>query len=333
MNKGIIMKLLLLLFVFDAGAQQDVQFSQYVFNGYAVNPAYAGYKGNTNLTAIYRHQWAAFPGAPQSATVAVDWLARDPDEKLGIGAQINWEQLGPQKSISLRGSYALRMKLNASGTQRLCLGIAVSATQYTIDGTVLSYIDPNDPVIPSAKVNAIVPDADFGAYYYTPTFYAGVSFLDLFSLNQERPVYYGGIYSMARLDKVVHMYVTSGFLWKVSDKVMLKPTVMIKEDFKGPASVDVNLFALLDERLWVGGAYRFGVSSPGKSGYQPGLERTAAASLMVELFANDGLRIGYAYDFTTSGLSTYQSGTHEISIGISLNKTGKTERVTNTKYF
>lgn len=314
-------------------AQQDIQFSQYIFNGLSVNPAYAGYKGDVYLNTMYRHQWAGFPGAPQTAFISVDGLTGVRDEKMGLGGQLTWDRLGPQESIALYGSYAYRIPVDRSGTKRLCLGIGVGVTQYSLDGTALTYVDPNDPGIPASRVSTWVPDANFGLYYYTPSFYIGISALDLFSLNQSRDIYYSGGYSFVTLRKSPHLYFTMGTMIKFSENVQLKPSFMIKEDFKGPTSIDLNALLLLANRIWVGGSWRFGSSTSSKSGYQPGLESNAAASLMMEYFATDNLRIGYSYDFTTNGLASYQNGTHELSVGIVLPSKTKKERLISPRYF
>lgn len=315
-----------------ACAQQGLQFSQYVFNGLSINPAYAGYQGVANFNTMYRQQWVNFPGAPVSCFVSIDGLTGVKEEKMALGAQIIYEKLGPQQSIALKGAYVYRIPLNTDGSKRLCLGINATLTQYSLDGTALVYADPNDPVLPASKVNTLVPDADFGALYYTSRFYAGVSFMELFSLNQQRAFYYTPGYSYASIRKSPHIYLTSGILIPVSQQVKLRPSFLVKSDFNGPTSIDLNLFALLAERLWVGGAYRWGIWSSSKSGYEPGLDKTTAASLMVNLYATEHLRFGYAYDFTTSGLADYQNGTHEISIGILLGKQLKDKQAAQ-KYF
>lgn len=328
-----VLVLLAAIYCLPLAAQQGIQFSQYVFNGLSVNPAYAGYKGDLYMNTTYRHQWVGFPGSPQTAFISLDGLTRVREEKMGIGGMITWDRLGPQESISLYGSYAYRIPLESSGTKRLCLGIGVGLTQYSLDGTALVYVDPNDPQLPVSRVSTFVPDANFGVYYYTPVFYAGVSALDLFSLNQQRDIYYSGGFTYTTLRKSPHLYFTMGGLLDLSTNVKLKPSLMIKEDFKGPTSIDINALFLLAEKIWVGGSYRFGAGFPRKSGYQPGLETKAAASLIVEYFATDKLRIGYAYDFATNGLTGYQDGTHELSIGILFPNRSKKERLENPRYF
>src|ERR1700722_2433003 len=125
------MKNRLLLFMLALGliqgtyAQQDIQFSQYVFDGLTLNPAYAGYKGDPYLNTTFRDQWTGFTGAPKTAMVSFDGLAPVPDEKMGLGIQMLYDQLGPQTNYSLTGSYSYRILLNndENDPHRLCLGI------------------------------------------------------------------------------------------------------------------------------------------------------------------------------------------------------------------
>ncbi len=316
-------------------AQQDVQFSQYVFNGLTVNPAYAGYKEDTYLSAIYRNQWTGFPGAPQTGGVSLDGLPGwGKNGSVGLGGQILWDKLGPQQSLSLFGSYSYRIPLDEDGERRLCLGIGFGVTQYSIDGGMLVPTDNNDLSIPTGKVSNYKPDARFGIYYFSPKFYLGASALDLFSNNLFNNVAVSASNTKyLTIRKTRHFYLTSGFLVNLSDNVKLKPSFMMKEDFKGPTNFDFNLFMLLGERLWIGGSYRTAVKLWNKNNLQPDLQQTDAASAIVEFYITDRLRAGYSYDFTTSGLAGQQSGTHEISIGLVLPDRRSKERVIGPRYF
>jgi type IX secretion system PorP/SprF family membrane protein len=333
LSKKIAVLALMILLLPKAKAQQDVQFSQYVFSGLSVNPAYAGYKGDLYLNTIYRQQWSGFPGAPQTGGVSLDGLTHARDERMGVGGQVMWDKLGPQEAVSIYGNYAYRIPLDDEGTRRLCLGIAFGATQYSIDGTKIQYIDGNDPNIPTGKVSTLVPDARFGVYYYTPKFYAGASLLDMFSLNMERRLYFSGNHQFTTFKKTAHLYLTAGWLLDISDNVKLKPSVMVKEDFKAPTNTDINIFLLLANRLWIGGSYRTGVKLWKKEAVQPGLELKNAGSAILEFYATERLRLGYSYDFATNGLAGYQGGTHEISIGLTFPDKRSRERVIGPRYF
>ncbi len=333
MNKRILLLGILLMLISVGYAQQNIQFSQYVFNGLTVNPAYAGYKENLYFNATYRQQWVGYPGAPQTGGVSLDGLTGDRYKRMGLGAQVTWDKLGPQQTLNAYGYYAYRIQLDAADTRRLCLGIGVGINQYSIDGGALIYVDPNDPDVPAVRVNSISPDARFGIYYYTPKFYLGASVMDLFAINGANKTYSSNGVLFSSIKKTPHLYLTSGVLLDVSDNFKLKPSLMLKEDFNGPTSVDINLFMLLGERLWIGGSYRSAVKIWSKENLQPGLEQKGAASALMELYMTANLRLGYSYDFTTSGISTYQSGTHEISLGILFPNKRDQERIRSPRYF
>lgn len=312
-------------------AQQNIQFSQYIFNGLSVNPAYAGYKEDLYVNAIYRHQWAGFPGAPRTGGISLDGVTPASDKKVGLGLQMLFDKSGPQDALSLYGSYSYRIPLDDEDTRRLCLGIGAGVTQYSIDGTALQYIDNEDAAIPLGKKSVWVPDARFGIYYYTPRFYAGASVMDLFSLYTDASRYNwkGNNYSTIR--KTQHLYITTGAMFPLGENLQLKPSILIKEDFKGPTNVDINAFLLIGEKLWVGASYRTGVGIWRKTNLQKDLSELDAASVMVEFYATEKLRIGYAYDLTVTKMAGYQGGSHEISLGFLI--PSKNYTVKNPRYF
>lgn len=314
-----------------ARAQQNIQFSQYVFNMLSVNPAYAGYKEDLYLNSIYRHQWVNFPGSPRTAGISLDGALNSREGRVGLALQAMYDKLGPQDASSLYGMYSYRIPLDEEGTRRLCFGIGVGVSQYAIDGTALIYNDQGDPAIPATRVSSFVPDARFGIYYYTPRFFAGASVMDLFSLYTDNTRYYWRDYTYKVIRKTQHLYLTAGTLVNLSENLKLKPTILIKEDFKGPTNMDLNAFLLIAERLWVGASYRTGVKVWEKPALHDNLEQLDAASAIVEFYAAPNLRIGYAYDLTISKLSSAQSGSHEISVGFTF--AGKKHRITSPRYF
>ncbi len=324
--------LLVLLLPRQTEAQQNLQFSQYVFNMLSVNPAYAGYKEDLYANAIYRKQWVDFPGGPQTGGVSVDGaLTSSRDARVGLGMQIMYDKLGPQDATSIYGMYSYRIPLNEDGDKRLCLGIGAGVTQYAIDGSALVYNDDNDPSIPMGRASTWIPDARFGIYYYTPSWYVGASMMDLFSLYTDASRYYWKGYQYKTIRKTQHMYVNAGFMLNLSDNFKLKPSVLWKEDFKGPSNFDFTALLLIADRLWVGGSYRTGIKIWSKAALSPDLEQLDAASFMAQFNVTQQLRIGYAYDLMINKLASYQSGSHELSIGYLFN--GKRTRVTSPRYF
>lgn len=297
----------LLLVYKPASAQQDAQYSQYLFNGIYINPAYAGYKENLNLHSFYRSQWTGIKGAPKSMSLALDAIANEGN--VGLALQVASDQLGAQSNLTAYGNYAYRIRLNEDGSSRLAFGLGFGVMQLGIDGAKLNPNDP-EPDQPTGMESVILPDARAGVYYSTNNFFAGFSVDNLISqyfnvkdrafVPQPRP----------------HFYLTAGTLIPVSSEVKIKPSILLKDDAAGPTSLDLNAFVLLSERLWLGGSYRTGVKLYNKDHIQKNLSTQNSAVAAVEFFATDKLRIGYAYDFSVGALQGYSSGSHEFSIGI-----------------
>jgi type IX secretion system PorP/SprF family membrane protein len=305
-----------------AKAQQDAQYSQYMFNGIYINPAYAGYKEQLNIHSFYRNQWTGIPGAPKSMSLAIDAIANDGN--VGLALQIASDKIGAQSTVSAYGNYAYRLRLNAEGTSRLSLGLGLGVVQLGIDG---SKLNPNDveQELPTGMQSKIVPDARTGVYYADNRFYAGFSVDNL--IAQATQVQVDGFV----LQTKPHYYLTAGMLIPLSQDIQLKPSFLLKDDRAGPTSLDVNAFVLLAEKLWLGGSYRTGVKLYDKSYLQKDLSNTNSVVLAMEVFPVNNLRIGYAYDIPVGALRGYSGSTHEISIGYYFNR--KNTRMLTPRYF
>jgi len=330
MRRGSILFISLFMLTCIAQAQQEVQFSQYVFNGLSVNPAYAGYREELYLHSTYRQQWAGFQGAPQTGTVALDGVTDVYTKRVGLGGQLTWDRLGPQESISLYGSYAYRIPVG--NDNRLCLGLGLGVTQYAVDGRSRKYVDADDPALVLGKQSTLVPDARFGIYYNTYRSFIGLSVMDLFSAYTGGKLYFGNGTLYSTLRKSRHIYLSGGTVLYLSEDVKLKPSLMIKDDLSGPTNVDVNVFFLLQEKVWLGASYRAGMNIWGKAPADD-LSPSSAVSVMAEFFLGDNLRLGYSYDISTNGLSKYQRGSHELSIGILFPHNSRIDHTRCARYF
>lgn len=284
---------------FSSMAQQNIQFSQYIFNELTINPAYAGNKEDWNLNASYRQQWSGIPGAPRTGSISVDGLFRgdDNDRRVGIGLQAMMDKLGPQSAMSLYGSYAYRIPMDEEGLSRLSLGVGIGITQYKMDGSTFEYTDQNDVAIPVAAAASIAPDARFGLYYYNPNFYFGLSVMDLLSSYTNTSYSWKG-YKFETIKKAPHVYLSGGTIFAFSDNFKMKPSLMVKSDLKGPINIDFNSFLIVADKIWVGGSYR----------------TTNNISIMAALNIPK-FRLGYSYDLNMSSL-VGAGPSHEISLGI-----------------
>lgn len=309
-------------------AQQTVQFSQYVFNGLAVNPAYAGYKEDLTVNLSFRSQWVGIDGAPRTGTASIDGLTKNQNKNVGWGVIATTDRLGPQNNLSVYGNYAYRLRLDDADTKRLSFGLGAGVDQYALDGSKFNATDLYDGAVPIGNQSKLTPNLRFGIYYSTPRFYVGASALDLLSGVGTDSVTTDN-YKVIK--QVRHLYLTGGVLLPLSESLDLKPTIMLKEDFKGPTNLDLNAYLLINKTIWIGASYRTGVGLWKKSNLQQGLDKDDAISGIVEIYLSDRFRLGYSYDYTISKLSNYQQGSHEISVSLTIPR--KRERVLSPRYF
>ncbi len=315
----------LLLFAIKTKAQQTIQLSQYMFNGLALNPAYAGYKEDWTLNLSSRIQWVGINDAPQTNTISVDGLANSDNPNVGLGVMATVDKLGPESNSSIYINYAYRLRLDELDTKRLCFGIAVGAEQYSLNGSKFTATDAGDADIPSGTESKLTPDFRFGVYYYSPKVYFGASVFNLLSDAFNR------ITDDPEVIKPVRtVYLTGGAMLPLSDYVDVKPSVMVEEDFKGPTNVSLTAYLAFNRRFWIGGSYRTGISA-WNSNLVSNLNEQDAAVAIMQVYINENFRVGYAYDFTTSKLASYQNGTHEVSVSITFPR--KKQRVISPRYF
>ncbi|MBB6238299.1 type IX secretion system PorP/SprF family membrane protein [Pedobacter sp. AK013] len=291
--------------------QQDAQFSQYLFNGIYINPAYAGYKEVLNLHSFYRSQWTGITGAPKTISLAVDAIANEGN--VGLALQAVNDRLGAQQNNSVFLSYAYRIRLNEEGSSRLAFGLSGGVSQYGIDADKLS---TNDPELNfNASRNLIVPNASFGVYFANDQYFAGLSADNLIASQYNDDKF-------RNLAKPrIHAYLTAGMLVTVATGIRLKPSFLFKEDFAGPTNLDLNAFILFGESIWLGGSYRTGIKLWDKAHLQRNLSRNDSFVAAIEIFPQSNIRIGYAYDYSVGPLQGYSGGSHEISLAYYFRKT------------
>lgn len=314
-----------------SSGQQNIQLTQYIFNSLSVNPAYAGYKEEWYGQMALRKQWAGIDDAPKTGLVSVDGILDPEKKRMGIGVQLGSDRLGPQSSTSGYLNYAYRLQLNAEDTRRLSFGIGAGMTQYSIDYSKLNPIDGGDQYATQGTESKAVPDFRFGVYYYTPKVYVGASVLDLFAGGSKEALNGGAVADGVVIYKR-HLYLISGLLLDLNPQTKFRPSLLIKEDFKGPTSLDLNSMVIFRDKFWVGASYRTGVKL-WKKGFEQGqgISSTNSIAAVALLSINNTLRIGYSYDYTTSSLNSVENGSHEITMGMSLSK--KSLRVLSPRFF
>ena len=315
-------------------AQQNIQFTQYIFNSMSVNPGYTGYKEEWFGQLGLRSQWVGLDGAPQTGLLSIDGVVDPINKRHGVGLQIIADKLGPQSATSAYANYAFRLRLNDEDTQRLSFGIGAGVTQYSLDGTMLDPIEGGDQVIPTGKFSNWIPDVRFGVYYYNPKWYAGISVMDLLSGDQSNNVFRWEGTTTDNLRRKRHLYFIGGALFNLNEGLDFRPSLLVKEDFKGPTSLDVNAMFIFGKRFWLGAGWRTGVSVF-KRDYSRvtgnSLSGRNSFSAITQIYLTNQLRVGYSYDHIVSRLSNVQNGSHEITLGITFGR--KEQRVLSPRFF
>lgn len=306
-----------LLFSDQSIAQQNIQFTQYVFNSLSVNPAYAGYKEEWFAQMALRSQWLGVEGAPKTGVISIDGIVDPRDRKMGIGFQVTSDKIGPQFTTSVTGNYAYRLQLNDDDTQRLSFGIGVGVVQYNLDGQMLNTSEGGDQAIALDNESHLKPDLRLGVYYNSDYWYVGLSMLDAFSN--------GGVTNTTRspafnISRSRHAYFIAGSLINISPEMRVRPSLMIKEDFRGPTSLDLNVMTIFNDKLWLGGSFRTGFGLWKKGINDLDLGKQNSISGIVQVFVSDRFRIGYSYDYVTSKLGSNQNGSHELTMGFTFGR-------------
>lgn len=325
MKRGYIVLFLLVSFC-NSFAQQDAQYSQYIFNTIYINPAYAGFRERTNVNASYRNQWTGLDGSPKSFSFALDGLL--PNNRVGLSLLVNSDQLGAQKNLSAYGNYSYKFALNDDETTKLAFGLGVGFQQAGIDGNMLDPLDEGDNFIPTGMEKTVIPDMRVGAFFSTEKMYVGASANNLVGKHLMKKKSNGFNYPTPE----THFYLTGGFLVPLIDyELDFKPFFLLKDDIAGPTVLDVNAMFLFRQKIWIGAGYRTGVKVYNKPALVGKVRNSNGLIGMAEFFIDERLRVGYSYDHSLSSLTGYSGATHEISISWSF-KTNS-ERRANFCYF
>jgi len=286
----LVMALLLSCFWVEMQAQQDPQYTQYMYNMNIVNPAYAGSRGTLSIGLLGRTQWVGISDAPKTATLSIHAPV---GKNLAAGFSAIADSYGP---VNEQNIYAdLSYTITTSEEGRFAFGLKGGITLFDV-GLLSDIIPPQ--TVPGVDrlfqddINEIFPNFGAGVYYYTDKFYAGLSAPNL--LETKHLEKQSG--TITRASEKMHYFFTSGYVFDLSETLKLKPSFMAKAVSGAPLSLDVTANMLFNDRLELGLNYRLDDSIGG----------------LVNFGVTPDLRIGYAYDYTTSNLGNFNSGTHEM---------------------
>ena len=313
-------KLLFFLYItacFSAQAQQENQYTQFMYNKLLVNPAFAGAREVTSVSALYRQQWVGFEGAPVSQLISFDSPILG--KKLGLGLNLHHHTIGAVNDnymVNMDYSYSLvktkdvNVKLGIGGTFRYYkLDLTNPLLTTGSAGADPAQLTPNDYNYFNGNIGA-------GLYFTYKDFYVGLSVPNIYrnKLGKDNG-------NTLRAESSPHFYGMVGGLFPITDNLDLKPALMVKYNANSPFSADANISFVVKKKFTFGASYRVGQSAKGES---------IDALLFYQITEKFG--IGAAYDYGVSELAKYNKGSYEMLLRYDFNATEK-DIITNPRFF
>lgn len=300
MKKILYIGILLFFIQWKAHAQQDPQYTQYMYNMSVINPAYTTNDlGMLNFGTLYRSQWVNAVGGPNTLT----FFGHVPiSEKIETGLSLISDKIGDGavKETNLYVDFAYILKLD--DVSDVSLGLKAGITNFASDFSGFRLPELQDDPAFNENVNSSFPNIGVGAFYHRQNFYAGASIPNL--LSSKHLENRDGITSLG--SEELHIFLTAGYVYELNSSLKIKPSILTKMVKGSPLTIDASLNALINGKFEVGASYR--------------LEDSVSAMFNVSVLP--ALRIGYAYDYTLSNLSDFSAGSHEIFLLFDLDMLG-----------
>lgn len=272
-------------------AQSDVQFTHFMYNKLSYNPAYTGSKGAFDATALYRNQWDGIDGAPETMNLNAHTPFAGGRNALGLGLTV--DQIGKVRTTAAELFYAYHIPVTEKG--KLSLGLSGRIEAAKLDWRKADPLDLIDDAIPGLEEGSTTPNFGFGGYYYTPTYFVGVSVPRLL----KNSLYLDRKDNTIKAAEALTYYMTAGTVFDLKKNVQIAPSLLVTYNPNAPVDIDLNANVFFLDNFMAGLNYRHGDSLDGLVGFH---------------FAN-GLRLGMAVDFTQSELQKATNGSWEVMLG------------------
>ncbi len=315
MNKIVLTLVLVVAVTVTSEAQQESQYTMFMYNKLTINPAYAGVRGMPSLTALYRKQWIGFDGAPTSKLISLD--APIFGDRVGFGFTVSNQSIGIMNDWYANMAYSYHIKINDK-----------SAFRFGLQGSMkFQGIDFADPGVyiresgdPSVMEDETTQDyyINFGTgiYYTYENFYVGVS-VPYFIPSE---IGFNSDPSLTDIAEISpHYYAMTGAMIPLNEKIHLKPAALVKYVQNAPFDLDLNLSMVYDLRMTLGVSYRLGGSGSGES-----------IDIMA-MYQYNQIGLGLAYDYNLHELADHSNGGFEAIIRYDFVK--EREDMANPRFF
>lgn len=297
--------LLITLFASVANAQQDPQYTQYMYNTMSVNAAYAGSTGSLEALILHRSQWVGIEGAPETQSFAIH--APMSNERVGLGLSAVNDKLGPSNELFIDGNFSYTIPM--AYDKKLAFGLKAGARMLNVDWSKGRFNNPIDPILNQNISNQFKPSLGAGIYYYSDKWYFGASVP-----NFIRNDYYDDVQEAVNRDRF-HYFFIGGYVFDLSDAVKFKPAFLVKAVSGAPLSYDLSANFLIHEKFTAGASYRWDDSVSALAGFQ----------------ITPSIFLGYAFDYTVTELNKYNDGSHEIILRFQMQK--KSSQMKSPRFF
>jgi type IX secretion system PorP/SprF family membrane protein len=287
-----IIGLVLLLLSVVGYAQQDAQFTQYMYNTININPAYAGSREAMSIFVLHRTQWVGLDGAPVTNTASLNTPISN--SNVGLGVSVINDRIGPsvENNIAVDLSYTIPTSENF----KLSFGVKGTANLLDIDFNKLTYFKTETNLVNNSNIdNKFSPNVGAGIYFHSANTYFGFSIPNFIETKHFDRYAGGGSYSYIAKERI-NYYIIAGHVFDLSANTKFKPAVLSKVVQGAPLQLDLSANFMFNHKFVAGLAYRW----------------SAAMSAMVGFQASNSWYIGYGYDLETTRLAHFNSGSHEI---------------------
>ncbi len=308
--------ILLSFVLYQTHAQQDAQYTQYMYNTISVNPAYAGNRGVFSIMGLHRSQWVGLEGAPRTQTLTLNTPVGD-KERVGLGLSVVNDEIGPTSETYFSIDFSYTIPTSDEG--RLSFGIKGGGHLLNIDFQQLTQFSSNDNLFENNIENKFTPQMGVGVYYHTDRFYFGLSAPNLLETNHfdKNTTSSDSNANSFLAEERINYYFITGHVFNLGYDVKFKPALLTKLVFGTPLQIDVSANFLIYEKLTLGVAYRWSAAVTAQVGFQ----------------ISDALMIGFAYDKETTALggTQFNDGSYEVMLRFELFK--KYSRMLTPRFF
>jgi len=272
----------------NSNAQQMPQFTQYMYNTIAINPAYAGSREVLSIVALGRNQWTGFDGGPQTQTLSINSPLRN--EKIGLGLSLINDTAGYENFTYVYADFSYT--INLGDRTKLAFGVDAGATSYKLSDELYNGVEIGQDPYFDERLDRWNPNFGAGILLHSDRWFAGFSIPRLINNDTNNQTEY------AALERV-HYYVIGGYVFDLGKSVKFKPSILAKYTDNAPISTDFTANFLFNEKLWLGASYR----ANGQQG---------AFGALIDFQVTQQFRIGYTYELPTGEIRPYTSGSQEI---------------------